>query len=153
VSGRAGRSKDKGSVIIQTNHPDNPAVIKAKRADYESFYDFEIKSRKQTLFPPFSRFCVIEFASPDYHQVRHGSTIFRNALPNHPSIIAFDPIEPFLAKVKDTYRILVPLKGLKEQDPGGAILRNSIRAALTTLRNEKLNKLTVKVDIDSYSVM
>ncbi len=55
VSGRAGRYNDQGRVIIQTYHPENPAIQYALNADVEGFYEQELEIRKQTGFPPFSR--------------------------------------------------------------------------------------------------
>lgn len=153
VSGRAGRSRDKGTVIIQTNHPDNPAISKAKNAEYESFCELELRSREQTQFPPFTRFSTVEFSSKDYHQVRLGSNIFRDNLPDTPSIIAYDPIEPFLSRVKDIYRIIIPLKSIKQLDRSGSELRAAIRKAKHACNREDLSKLSIKIDIDSYSVM
>jgi primosomal protein N' (replication factor Y) len=55
VSGRAGRYNDQGKVIIQTFHPDNPAIQYALGGDVVRFYNEELVVRKETGFPPYSR--------------------------------------------------------------------------------------------------
>lgn len=55
VSGRAGRYNDQGKVIIQTFHPDNPAIQYALAGNIEGFYNEELAVRKETGFPPYSR--------------------------------------------------------------------------------------------------
>lgn len=55
VSGRAGRYNDQGKVIIQTFHPDNPAIQYALAGNVEGFYNEELAVRKETGFPPYSR--------------------------------------------------------------------------------------------------
>ena len=55
VAGRAGRYRDDGLVIIQTTQPLAPAVSAASCNDLEWFYREEMKLRKETMFPPFSR--------------------------------------------------------------------------------------------------
>lgn len=53
VAGRAGRGEDGGEVIVQTYAPSHYAVLAAAKHDYDKFYEEEIKSRKELLYPPF----------------------------------------------------------------------------------------------------
>ncbi len=53
VSGRSGRDKEAGKVVLQTYSPDNPVLIQAINYDYEGFFKHEISLRKATGFPPF----------------------------------------------------------------------------------------------------
>ena len=55
VSGRAGRTLPDGTVLIQTFHPDNPAIQMAKEGKLEEFYAVELDTRRALAFPPFSR--------------------------------------------------------------------------------------------------
>ena len=56
VSGRAGRDKDPGEVVMQTYAPDHPVLRFARVQDYPGFYQYEIAQRKKCLYPPFSLF-------------------------------------------------------------------------------------------------
>lgn len=53
VIGRTGRTHGKGHVVVQTYHPQHPAVTAAIDRDYQRFYRAEIKKREIALFPPF----------------------------------------------------------------------------------------------------
>lgn len=52
ASGRAGRANLKGSVIIQTFNPDNETIKAVQRHDYYSFYQNEMKIRKNLKISP-----------------------------------------------------------------------------------------------------
>lgn len=54
VLGRIGRGHIGGTAFIQTYHPDNPVLLRALDSNYADFYDTEIKSRQNFLFPPYS---------------------------------------------------------------------------------------------------
>ena len=54
VSGRAGREKKKGKVIIQTYNPRSSVVQNILNMDYESFYRKELEDRRELCYPPFS---------------------------------------------------------------------------------------------------
>jgi primosomal protein N' (replication factor Y) (superfamily II helicase) len=53
VLGRIGRGHVAGRAIIQTYHPDHPVLQAAIDNDYQTFYEQELASRRQFLFPPF----------------------------------------------------------------------------------------------------
>lgn len=63
VSGRAGRGKLDGEVLIQTYKPDNFAIVNSSRYDYESFYEKELSLRKAFNYPPFYRIVNINISN------------------------------------------------------------------------------------------
>lgn len=63
VIGRAGRAKDHGVAIIQTNSPNDQAITLASKQDYDSFYENEIQIRKAYNFPPFCDIAMITITS------------------------------------------------------------------------------------------
>ena len=65
VSGRAGRSKDEGFVVLQTYVPRNPVYLTCANYDYLKFYDKEINLRETTKFPPFAKIVRVLFSSAD----------------------------------------------------------------------------------------
>lgn len=54
VSGRAGREKKRGKVIIQTYNPCSNVVRNILNMNYESFYKEELENRRELGYPPFS---------------------------------------------------------------------------------------------------
>ncbi len=55
VSGRAGRMRPDGRVVVQTYRPDNAVLIRATSGRHREFYEEELKMRKLLGFPPFFR--------------------------------------------------------------------------------------------------
>ena len=63
VIGRAGRAKDKGVAIIQTNSPNDQTILLSAKQDYEGFYENEIKIRRAYEFPPFCDLALFTLTS------------------------------------------------------------------------------------------
>ena len=53
VLGRIGRGHVKGQAVIQTYHPEHPALLDAVNDDYQNFYARELEERKTFMFPPY----------------------------------------------------------------------------------------------------
>jgi primosomal protein N' (replication factor Y) len=65
VSGRAGREKKSGEVILQTFAPRHYVFRFASGYDYVGFYNKEINSREVTKYPPFTRIVRVLVTSAD----------------------------------------------------------------------------------------
>ena len=112
VSGRAGRGKKKGDVVIQTYSPDNFAIVHAAEHDYESFYKEEIKMREMMLYPPFAYFSRWVFLSEDEQAAKYGAEkAFANMREylekNHEtaqSVISMDAAPTQYVRIKGQYR-------------------------------------------------
>ena len=55
ISGRAGRRKERGKVLVQTNLPYHPVYKLVAEQDHLTFYQTEIEHRRTFSYPPFSR--------------------------------------------------------------------------------------------------
>ena len=66
VSGRSGRGRKKGKVLIQTFNKDHYAIKYSKNNDYISFYNEELSIRRKLNYPPFCYICLIRIISKDY---------------------------------------------------------------------------------------
>lgn len=153
VSGRAGRSGEKpGEVLIQTSRPNSFAINSAINGDYERFFETEIKHRESAKYPPFSRFCIIEFSCRDLNLAREKALEFRKYLPSDNDVIkVMGPVEPQLYKLRDEFRMIIVLKGIKEEDITGKKLRYYLNYALENYsKHSKTSKVKIVIDIDSY---
>ncbi len=63
VSGRAGRGKKPGKVVLQTYHPDHPQILKLLRKGYRDFALELLKERKEAGLPPYRFFASVNAAS------------------------------------------------------------------------------------------
>ncbi len=59
VSGRAGRAKTKGEVIIQTQFPEHEFFQSLFKANYQSFAEQQLTERAEMRFPPFTHMAII----------------------------------------------------------------------------------------------
>ena len=62
VSGRAGREKKAGEVILQTYHPDHPLLNTLLNEGYQKFASVTLQERQITQLPPFSYQVLIRAA-------------------------------------------------------------------------------------------
>ncbi|QMV46430.1 primosomal protein N' [Wolbachia pipientis] len=59
VAGRSGRFNEKGMVIVQTNNPESSIIKALLHQKRDSFYEIELKSRREAKMPPFSRLIAL----------------------------------------------------------------------------------------------
>jgi len=65
VAGRAGRGDLAGRVVVQTFQPDDPTIAAALKQDYDRFAAEELKNRRLTSLPPFTRMVRITLRDED----------------------------------------------------------------------------------------
>ncbi|MFZ5980804.1 MAG: replication restart helicase PriA [Candidatus Zixiibacteriota bacterium] len=80
VAGRSGRSELRGQVLIQTYYAESDLIDDAARQDYISFYEREIESRREAVFPPFVRLVNFIFSGADDVRLTAEALQFRDRL-------------------------------------------------------------------------
>jgi primosomal protein N' (replication factor Y) len=115
VSGRAGREKDKGRVVIQTYNPDNFSIECSKKQDYKLFYQTEIMIRKQLKYPPFCDIIVISISSTNEKQAYTITNQVHQYLKNRViqenlGIILYQGMPAPIDKIKNQYRFRIIIK-------------------------------------------
>lgn len=155
VAGRAGRSKEEGEVLIQTQNHKSFVLQKVLDNNYNEFYQKEIMLRQQSQYPPFSRIALIEIKDEDDQKVKQAVNDFhRRLMQFSDKLQILPPNEAIIFKVKGIFRYQIMIKSLRRIDPNGKILRNAIMNAYVDY-NQKSRFRDVKVyfDIDPQSVM
>ncbi len=66
VAGRAGRSENPGSVIIQTFNPTHYSIMYAKNHDYLGFYKQEMQIRKKLNYSPYYYIILVKIECREY---------------------------------------------------------------------------------------
>jgi primosomal protein N' (replication factor Y) len=123
VAGRAGRGLLAGRVVLQTYHPDHPAIVAASRHDYEAFYGQEVESRRQLGYPPFQRLTRLVYRNPDpdraRREVERVGRLLRRALEEQgdPTDL-IGPAPCFFERLRGDYRWQVVLRSF---EPGPLI--------------------------------
>lgn len=155
VSGRAGRSKVEGEVIIQTQNEKNFTLKKVIADDYKGFYEKEIRDRQQMGYPPFTRLCLIEAKDPDEEGARGAIFDYFYELKVYNKYLKITPPSTALiARLKGNYRFQILIKSSREVDPGGAILRKAVLDSFIEFnRKSRFKDVKLFFDVDPQSIM
>ncbi|MAI56771.1 MAG: primosomal protein N' [Gammaproteobacteria bacterium] len=109
VSGRAGRGKTPGKVLIQTYQPNNPNLRLLVEKGYSNFAEQELATRSQSKLPPFRRLAIIRSESSD-HKAAHRflehyrDKILSTSSNKKKSLEIFGPLKAPLGKIENRYR-------------------------------------------------
>jgi primosomal protein N' (replication factor Y) len=155
VSGRAGRSKNPGEVIIQTQNEKHFALQMVLNNNYNAFYEKEIADREKMGFPPFTRIALIEAKDQSNEKAKGAITGFYNELKKSSKWIKISSPSPaIIAKLKGQYRYQILIKSEKETDAGGKILRKAILDSFVEYnRKSRYKDVRLIYDVDPQSVI
>jgi len=155
VSGRAGRSRIEGEVLIQTRNEKNFALQKVLQNDYDGFYLHEISLRKLMAYPPFSRLCLIEFKDLEEGIAKGAADDFSNNIQQYRQKLRITPVSPALiSRIKGFYRFQVIVKSLRDSDPGGALLRKAVTESIIEFnKSSRYRDIRYIIDMDPQSIL
>jgi primosomal protein N' (replication factor Y) len=103
VSGRAGRSKKRGKVMIQTYNPYHQILQQVSTTDYIGMYKEQLQDRWQFHYPPYYRVIKITLKHRDYQKVDAGIHWLAKALQNVFGENVLGPSAPAIARVRNQY--------------------------------------------------
>jgi primosomal protein N' (replication factor Y) len=127
VAGRAGRGDLGGEVIVQTYTPEHYAVRFAAKHDYHGFYDREIESRRQLLFPPFVHLVKITLRSRiEENAVKTAARLADRLKEKVPGIDFIGPVPSPMLRLRGYYRWNVIVR-TKDRDGTTRKLREALK--------------------------
>ncbi|XCA33198.1 MAG: primosomal protein N' [Wolbachia endosymbiont of Polyergus mexicanus] len=85
VAGRSGRFNEKGMVIVQTNNPESSIIKALLHQKRDSFYEIELKSRREAKMPPFSRLIALIICGKNQIATQKAANEIVKSLLCHPS--------------------------------------------------------------------
>jgi primosomal protein N' (replication factor Y) len=106
VAGRAGREERAGEVIIQTQYPEHPQLVRLIAEGYESFAASALAERREAGWPPYSRLALLRAEAKD----RTGLDAFLNAARdlsiqlNESALQVLGPATALIARRADHFR-------------------------------------------------
>jgi primosomal protein N' (replication factor Y) (superfamily II helicase) len=155
VSGRSGRSKVEGEVIIQTMNEKHFALQKVLQNDYNGFYQREIADRQKMGYPPFTRLALIETKDQANDKAKGAiSDFYRELIKFKKWLKISDPHSAMIARLKGQYRYQILIKSFKENDPGGGVLRKGILDSFVEFnRKSRYRDVRLIYDVDPQSIM
>ncbi|MFN7038872.1 MAG: primosomal protein N' [Alphaproteobacteria bacterium] len=144
LSGRAGREKIRGKVIIQTYNIGNPIIQALKTNNQEEFLKVEIENRKESMMPPFSKLAAIILSGADESKVKYYSYLLVKNAPGTKDVKVLGPTPAILSKLRNKYRYRILVKANRNIN-----IQNYLNH---WFKNFKLSSsIKLKIDIDPYN--
>jgi len=146
VSGRAGRSKQMGSVFLQTYFPKQPVIQSLQQRDRKTFVEQALKDREEFQIPPFGFMTalIISGSSKSKAEMFARSLMQVNNLPNDIHILG--PVEAPIFLLRGQYRFRLLIKGNSRK-----LLNQYTRFLLK--KCPQPTSIKIVVDVDPYSFM
>ncbi len=115
VSGRAGRSKEQGKVILQTYSPRHYVYRYAQNYDFKGFFKKEANLRKVTNFPPYTKVLRVLFSHEDENIVAKEIKVCYNKVQEvkekyKDDFIYLDVMKSPLNRIKTKYRYQILMR-------------------------------------------
>ena len=103
VAGRAGRTKKRGKVIIQSYNPNHRILQQVTTNDYLGTFQEQIYEREQYKYPPINRIIKITFKHKDYNKLNDAAEWFAKSLRNSFGGNVLGPEYPPVARIRNQY--------------------------------------------------
>ena len=145
VSGRAGRGKLDGEVILQGFNMDHYSILAASIHDYKAFYNKELQIRIKLDYPPYYNLCLIKTSSKDIDALNNENDKIISYLRNKmKDCIILGPSMASIPRINNIYymQIIIKYKNIK-----------TIYASLIFISREyQKKKVKLEIDINPYHI-
>ena len=149
VAGRAGRTKDRGKVLIQAFNPEHLILQQVTTHDFAAMFVDEMEQRRQYGYPPFNRLIRFTFKHRNYDTMQQGAYWFAKALDTHFKEGVLGPEIPPVGRIRNEYLSHVLLK-----IPNNTTLKAYKDRINLLVRNFEAQKpfarIRLIVDVDPY---
>ncbi|MCS6902973.1 MAG: primosomal protein N' [Candidatus Bipolaricaulota bacterium] len=137
AAGRAGRGEKPSEVLIQTRHPEHPAIQLAARQDYRAFYELEIPARRELGYPPFTQLIAVTLEHPNEAKSQEQARLLAQRLQSE-SVEILGPTPAVPARWRGRSRWGLLLKSKSDE------IKTALRAAIKALKFRDI--VTINVD-------
>lgn len=149
VSGRAGRKKEQGKVIIQATNVKHPVLQLVQQHDYKKLYESEIVNRKEFFYPPYSRIVLLTLKHKDKTVVANAADKLAALLRQDLKEYIVGPAAPVINRIRNQYLMEILIKLPKEHGMS-MTYKKVIRNHINLLLGEKSYKsVHVVADVDT----
>lgn len=149
VSGRAGRTKKQGKVLIQTYNPYHEILKMVSVNDYEGMYKQQIEERYQFKYPPFYRLIRVTFKHKDLKKLNIASSWFAQALQLKLKENILGPEAPPVSRIRNKFITNVLIKLPKKQSLEKT--KNMIDTVQQSFNGIKeFSSVQISIDVDNY---
>ncbi|MDX2415346.1 MAG: primosomal protein N', partial [Bacteroidales bacterium] len=148
VSGRAGRRKKRGKVILQTLNPSHPIIKQSVNHDYNAMYLSQMEERKEFKYPPFSRLIKIYIKHRDRLIVTEAANKLAVTLRSSEGFTVLGPEYPVINRIQNSYIMTILIK-IDRDDKGLNRLKQFIKLSIVHIK-ERMSSgaLRIYADVD-----
>lgn len=115
ASGRAGRGRKAGEMVIQTYSPDQYCIEAVQKQDADYFYKNELAYRRMMSYPPYAELTAVLITSGEEKRAEECAQILAGKLQRDaPGAAVIGPTAAGLSRLKDRYRYVLYIKGREE---------------------------------------
>ncbi|QRN41204.1 MAG: primosomal protein N' [Neisseriaceae bacterium] len=149
VSGRAGRNKIKGRVLVQTKFPEHPLFQALKKHNYPEFAEQQLSERLLLGFPPKSHRIVIKAEHVDFNMAEAFLKELTQAITPEPEVTIIGPLPMTMLKIANRERAI-----LYFESENRAKLHQTVKRTITQLMSLQNNYRTLKwiIDVDPHEI-
>ncbi len=147
VSGRSGRKKQQGTVIIQTWQPGHPVIRDVVNHDFENMYARELSERNRFKYPPFYRLVMIKLKHKKPELLNEAAAVLARDLKARFGNLVYGPEYPMVSRIKNLFikQILFKIPRNKQQ----AEKKQQLKQRLDIFKTlPKYKSVRVQVDVD-----
>ncbi len=150
VSGRAGRKKKQGLVIIQAFDVDHPVLKDVIENNYISLFKREIIERQDFLYPPFYRLIQITLKHKKPRTLNEAGYFYVKFLKDKLGTMVIGPAVPSIPRVRGSYLLDVLIKLGKNSKQIKMVKDTVLQANQMLAQKEGYTSVRVNVDVDPY---
>ena len=147
VAGRAGRSGERGKVILQTYNPDHWVMTKVMANDYMGLVQQELIERKNYRYPPFVRLVRLTLKHTDAQRLEAAAEVLAARLTQRFMARVIGPETPMISRINDLHHRVLLLKFERELRPDA--YKELLQADLDAFQaDERFKRIRLIVDVD-----
>lgn len=147
VAGRAGRSGERGKVILQTYNPDHWVMTKVMANDYMGLVQQELIERKNYRYPPFVRLVRLTLKHTDVQRLEAAAEVLAARLTQRFMARVIGPETPMISRINDLHHRVLLLKFERELRPDA--YKQLLQADLDAFQaDERFKRIRLIVDVD-----
>ena len=147
VSGRAGRRKKQGEVILQTSHPEHPLIQMVLKHDYEGMFNLQMEERQLFHYPPLYRLISINLKHKKEDIISEAAIRFADTLRKRLGDRVMGPDRPPIGRMQNLFirRIFLKIESNASLNTLHEILEE---AQKEIQQNAKYKYIIIQYDVD-----
>ena len=149
VSGRAGRTKIRGKVIIQSYNPHHNILQQVSSNEYTKMFEEQTYQRRIYKYPPYFRIIKITLKHKDYNRVNEGASWLAKALTQVFGAHVLGPEFPPVSRIRNLYHknILIKIPNNQSLQKTKTIIQRIKNSFLST---KLFRPIRLVINVDNY---